>query len=69
MENPMKRVIVAALVAMTVTVGIAFAGITSLASGAAVMINASLINAPSHLDLHVGSGTGGALLQTTQEAG
>jgi hypothetical protein len=60
----MKRVILATFVAMAVTAGIASAGITSLASGAAVLINAS-----SHSDLHVGSRAGGSLVQTAQEAG
>jgi hypothetical protein len=41
MENSMKKMILAALVIVAMTAGIAFAGIDSLANGAAVLINAS----------------------------
>jgi hypothetical protein len=42
----MKKVILAVVVALAVTAGIASAGIASLASGAAVLINATSHSGP-----------------------
>jgi hypothetical protein len=45
-RNPMKKMVLAVIVGLAVTAGIASAGIASLASGAAVLINATSHSGP-----------------------